>query len=270
MCGVHAVVRMPSATAMRAISREVASSGEPSSMPGSRWQWRSIIAVAADSARRAGCDWPARSPTPGCSITPARASRTTSRWPACAARNRTGCAASSAPCRAPAPSCSSVKLRPALVAQQRRRTAPPRREQQRDDDRRREPQLHERLQIIVVRVVDEPADVRDLEARKDVGDTWTARCRRAGTRWPRAASPHRWPTGNRALACSCPGSSPRRSGPTPIASAMPIDTIDEAAHDVARDSDARRVRLRRRARARARTPSTRARPGPTRSRRGSA
>ena len=43
MCGVHAMMRMPSAAAMRAISSDVASSGEPSSMPGSMWQWRSII-----------------------------------------------------------------------------------------------------------------------------------------------------------------------------------------------------------------------------------
>ena len=67
----------------------------------------------------------------------------------------------------PAPSCNSVKLRSACDTQQFEESRQPGREQQHDDDRRRESQLHECLQVVIVRIVDEPADVRDLEARED-------------------------------------------------------------------------------------------------------
>src|SRR5690606_17917438 len=43
MCGVQATVLMPSATAMRAISSAISRSAAPSSMPGRRRWWRSII-----------------------------------------------------------------------------------------------------------------------------------------------------------------------------------------------------------------------------------
>ena len=47
MCGVQAIVRMPSATAIRAISSDVSRSGAPSSIPGRRWQCRSIKTIHA-------------------------------------------------------------------------------------------------------------------------------------------------------------------------------------------------------------------------------
>jgi hypothetical protein len=42
MCGVQAIVLMPSAAASRAIANDMARSFEPSSIPGSKWECRSI------------------------------------------------------------------------------------------------------------------------------------------------------------------------------------------------------------------------------------
>jgi len=50
MCGVQAMVLMPSADAMRAMANDMARSFEPSSIPGSRWQCRSIKFVARFSS----------------------------------------------------------------------------------------------------------------------------------------------------------------------------------------------------------------------------
>src|SRR5215210_171587 len=44
MCGVHAMVVMPSSTAMRAICSDMSRLRDPSSMPGRMWLWRSITA----------------------------------------------------------------------------------------------------------------------------------------------------------------------------------------------------------------------------------
>jgi hypothetical protein len=51
MCGVQAIVLMPSAAASRAIANDMARSFEPSSIPGSRWECRSIN-LSPDLRRR--------------------------------------------------------------------------------------------------------------------------------------------------------------------------------------------------------------------------
>src|SRR5262245_21314582 len=58
MCGVHAIVLMPSDDATQAIANDISRSFEPSSIPGSRWQCRSINLSSCDfsSAVTAGDD----------------------------------------------------------------------------------------------------------------------------------------------------------------------------------------------------------------------
>ena len=175
MCGVHAVMRMPSATAMRAISSDVASSGAPSSMPGSMWQWRSIM---ADGVRRR---WPVgsrplrdpRSPPARVfdapwNITPASVANHIALAGMCSAKSNRLCRIIGTMPR-PARDLQQREAAAAVSPQQRAHPRRVRDEQQHDDDRRREPELHECLQVVVVRIVDVAADVRDLEAREDVG-----------------------------------------------------------------------------------------------------
>ena len=110
----------------------------------------------------------AGSGAPGWNITPASAANHIAFAGMCNAKSKRLCSIIGAMPR-PAPSCNSVKLRPSCD----RRSSARRRIQAANasttNDGRREPQLHERLQIIVVRVVDESADVGDLEPREHVG-----------------------------------------------------------------------------------------------------
>ena len=157
MCGVHAVVRMPSAAAMRAISSDIASSVAPSSMPGSRWQWRSITAG------------PDRSATPGMQhhagqrCEPHRVGRHVQREIEQAVQDQ----------RQQPDAGGDLQHGEAARAFAPQQLAHPHHvgdEQQRHDHRRHQAHLQEELQVVVVRVVDVAAEDPALEAREHVGE----------------------------------------------------------------------------------------------------